>query len=381
MAARIGAPAARIGAPTPASSSTTPATQAIRNPLEREASAKPPPAPISAPASSLPGPSRAAPAPVATQGGSQVSDSSSGARESLDGQARKRAAASSDKPSSSSTSKKVRGNKDEKEAAVVDQSEGGNGDQESVIRMRDIIRDAKSQITASKASRSRAVKEQEEPKSPKSPSEGPRQNADDGEASEKANSSEQHAGHGREDSRGKFAPQVQVINGRIVVNEESLVVDASEDADTSKFEEVHETNSYVNAMSFRKTVTPTDRWGVADTALFFKALRLFGSDFSMIEKVFPNRTRRQIRNKFKKEEREHKDDINDILNNKRPLDAATAKILLAELRAKCPKTPTEPAPSAKIDQPVAEEHAEEEMTVQGLMNYDDYDDADYDDAW
>ncbi|KAF6000969.1 Transcription factor TFIIIB component B [Cyanidiococcus yangmingshanensis] len=48
-----------------------------------------------------------------------------------------------------------------------------------------------------------------------------------------------------------------------------------------------------------------ERWPPEETELFYRALRAFGQNYSMIEQLFPNRNRKQIKNKFKKEERAH----------------------------------------------------------------------------
>ena len=48
-------------------------------------------------------------------------------------------------------------------------------------------------------------------------------------------------------------------------------------------------------MSFRKQ-QPTEKWKPEDTQKFYLALQIFGTDFSMIEKVFnQERTREQIK--------------------------------------------------------------------------------------
>ena len=49
-----------------------------------------------------------------------------------------------------------------------------------------------------------------------------------------------------------------------------------------------------------------ERWSEGDTEKFFDALTRFGSNFSFIQTVFPNRTRRQLVRKFKAEERKNK---------------------------------------------------------------------------
>ncbi|GLT86195.1 hypothetical protein SLE2022_043510 [Rubroshorea leprosula] len=47
------------------------------------------------------------------------------------------------------------------------------------------------------------------------------------------------------------------------------------------------------------------RWSKQDTELFYEAIRQFGTDMSMIQQLFPGRTRHQIKLKFKNEERRH----------------------------------------------------------------------------
>ncbi|XP_042385493.1 uncharacterized protein LOC121977057 isoform X2 [Zingiber officinale] len=58
---------------------------------------------------------------------------------------------------------------------------------------------------------------------------------------------------------------------------------------------------------------PTVRWSKAETQLLYEAIRQFGSDFEMIQQLFPNRTRHQIKLKFKIEERKHPLQVRDAL--------------------------------------------------------------------
>lgn len=55
------------------------------------------------------------------------------------------------------------------------------------------------------------------------------------------------------------------------------------------------------------------RWSKADTELFYQAIRQFGTDFAMIQQLFPNRTRHQVKLKFKNEERKHPLQVHDAL--------------------------------------------------------------------
>ena len=48
---------------------------------------------------------------------------------------------------------------------------------------------------------------------------------------------------------------------------------------------------------------PSERWGLEETRRFYDALRRFGTDFTMMLTAFPGRTQRQLKNKFKRENR------------------------------------------------------------------------------
>lgn len=72
---------------------------------------------------------------------------------------------------------------------------------------------------------------------------------------------------------------------------------------------------YFNYQSFMKK-TPTVRWSKQETELFYEAIRQFGTDLSMIQQLFPGRTRQQVKLKYKKEEREHPLRLTEALTNR-----------------------------------------------------------------
>ncbi|KAM6554820.1 hypothetical protein CsatB_015582 [Cannabis sativa] len=74
-------------------------------------------------------------------------------------------------------------------------------------------------------------------------------------------------------------------------------------------------SSYVNYHSFMGK-TPSTRWSKNDTELFYEAVQQIGTDFSIIQQLFPNRTRKQLKMKFKKEERQHPLRLSDSLNDR-----------------------------------------------------------------
>ncbi|CAN1173228.1 Transcription factor TFIIIB component B'' [Linum perenne] len=87
---------------------------------------------------------------------------------------------------------------------------------------------------------------------------------------------------------------------------DQAIEDARDDENNSESErpeEPYETEiPLFNSHSFMNR-TRTMRWSKQETELFYEGIRQFGSDLSMIQQLFPERTRRQIKNKFKIEER------------------------------------------------------------------------------
>lgn len=136
----------------------------------------------------------------------------------------------------------------------------------------------------------------------------------------------------QEDEGVVLAPQVQVINGQIVINEESLVVSHRElnVNDIHTYRRVEETSSKLNYHTYMNR-TPLERWSKSDTELFYKAMQQFGTDFGMIQHFFPGRTRRQVKAKFKIEERKHPLQLANALIH-RPQDHSHFEMLIDRLK-------------------------------------------------
>ncbi len=62
-----------------------------------------------------------------------------------------------------------------------------------------------------------------------------------------------------------------------------------------------------------------DIWGENDTKLFYKSLAQYGTDFTMIAQMFPKRNRGQIKNKFKREEKDHPHLVEQALQRRMPI--------------------------------------------------------------
>ncbi|PKS10153.1 hypothetical protein jhhlp_001903 [Lomentospora prolificans] len=102
--------------------------------------------------------------------------------------------------------------------------------------------------------------------------------------------------------------QFQIVNGQIMVDQSSLVMDRhARDAVDGPIEEVEE-NEFthkVTSNSFRtgSKLRGPNHWSDDDTEKFYHALKRFGTDFEMIAQLFPGRQRRHIKMKFNREEK------------------------------------------------------------------------------
>jgi transcription factor TFIIIB component B'' len=109
-------------------------------------------------------------------------------------------------------------------------------------------------------------------------------------------------------------PRMRIVNGEIVIDNESLQVDRRADLESSHMEDVLESrlSRKINQASYGKR-TKAESWDEEMTDLFYRGLRMFGTDFMMISKMFPGRSRRQIKLKFNNEERRDPERIKSTL--------------------------------------------------------------------
>ena len=122
-------------------------------------------------------------------------------------------------------------------------------------------------------------------------------------------------------------PQMRVVNGEIVLDTASLQVDRHADAarNAGELEDVVENplTRRVNQSTYGKR-TKKEAWDEDATDLFYRGLRMFGTDFMMISKLFSSRTRHHIKLKFNNEERRHPERIKDtLLGPAESIDIAT----------------------------------------------------------
>jgi hypothetical protein len=123
------------------------------------------------------------------------------------------------------------------------------------------------------------------------------------------------------------APKLKLVNGQVVV-EEAPAPTVQEDL-TAGMTVVHEEqNRYFTSATYGKRVSGPNRWSIRETDLFFEALAMCGTDFSMVATLFPHRNRNQIKGKFKIEERSNPHKISAALANKKTLDVHEFKAKL-----------------------------------------------------
>jgi transcription factor TFIIIB component B'' len=128
-------------------------------------------------------------------------------------------------------------------------------------------------------------------------------------------------------------PRYHVVDGRIELIQESGLIDRERDADREiemmTITEEDDLTTRITSRSFMKNnkrfpnefVLPGQgkRWNAESTEMFYQGLRSFGTDFQMIAHMFPGMTRRSIKTKFTREERENPDIVRDCLRGKSEL--------------------------------------------------------------
>ncbi|KAG9327089.1 hypothetical protein KVV02_008719 [Mortierella alpina] len=121
-----------------------------------------------------------------------------------------------------------------------------------------------------------------------------------------------------------LAPQLRVVDGRIELDEDSLVVDhavvdAVEDQGPMEYVEESTLTKFVNSSSY-STKPKSEKWSEEDTDRFYEAISQWGTDFGIIFQLFPGKSRIGVRNKFKREDRINHQRIEEALNRRAGMD-------------------------------------------------------------
>ena len=125
---------------------------------------------------------------------------------------------------------------------------------------------------------------------------------------------------GTNGGKESIAPQVQVVDGQIVVNQQSLSVKAQIEPLMKPERRVEESGNKLSAFSYSGYLAP-EKWTKEDTDTFYTVLEQFGTDFGTIQKFFPKRERKQIKSKFRREEKSNPEKIELALKTHRGMSA------------------------------------------------------------
>jgi transcription factor TFIIIB component B'' len=105
-------------------------------------------------------------------------------------------------------------------------------------------------------------------------------------------------------------PKLTIRDNQIVMEEESRIVDRHAEIDqgaddTVNVQDINDVTRRVNQSTIGRQsgVKQKGHWNDEMTDLFYKGLRMFGTDFMMISKMFPGMSRRHIKLKYTREER------------------------------------------------------------------------------
>ncbi|XP_048483823.1 uncharacterized protein LOC105380205 [Plutella xylostella] len=128
-------------------------------------------------------------------------------------------------------------------------------------------------------------------------------------------------------------PQLKLgPNGEIVLDEQSLVIQQTESTRKLSQSIVHE-GAFANGGRGRysRSRRAAD-WTHTETVRFYRALAAVGTDFTMMKNMFPDRTRRDLKVKFKKEEKLNGAQVDKALQSQIEWDAIRLETEFAEER-------------------------------------------------
>jgi hypothetical protein len=121
----------------------------------------------------------------------------------------------------------------------------------------------------------------------------------------------------QQQAQNVHTPRVKLgPNGQIVADQATLTVQASHENRISESEFTRKTGDkmMINSQTYGNRSKPT-KWTRQETELFYKAMEQFGTDFTLIQRLFPSRTRRQVKAKYLKEQNNNDDRIESCMNN------------------------------------------------------------------
>ncbi|KAM4753912.1 transcription factor TFIIIB component B'' homolog isoform 2-T2 [Cyanocitta cristata] len=199
---------------------------------------------------------------------------------------------------------------------------------------------------------------------------------------------EEEEENGEESQDGPLlVPRVKVAeDGSIILDEESLTVEVLRTKGPCVVEEndpIFERGSTTTYSSFRKSFY-TKPWSNKETDMFFLAISMVGTDFSLIGRLFPHRARAEIKNKFKREEKANGWRIDKAFKEKRPFDfeffAQLLEKVLADEEKRKQKTVKSQKPKEKKSPRPQKKSKAKAASTEAANDQDDLQEAEISDA-
>lgn len=134
------------------------------------------------------------------------------------------------------------------------------------------------------------------------------------------------------------APRLKLVDGKMVLDESRPAVQTREDLTAGMQVVQEDPNRYFTSATYSKRAAGSNRWSIKETDLFYEALSMCGTDFSMIATLFPHRNRNQIKGKFKIEEKNSPHRISTALSTQKKLDVNAFALKLAKVLGQTPPT-------------------------------------------
>lgn len=129
-------------------------------------------------------------------------------------------------------------------------------------------------------------------------------------------------------------PQVKVgPDGQLIIDEQSLVIEqtgAKKGREALANSEVLVDEGRIGNGFYKRPKKGKD-WPNGETLRFYIALNTMGTDFLLMQSLFPNRSREEIKSKFKKEERTNRTLVDKALKNPQEFDIDALKEELGKL--------------------------------------------------
>ncbi|XP_060878914.1 transcription factor TFIIIB component B'' homolog [Metopolophium dirhodum] len=130
-----------------------------------------------------------------------------------------------------------------------------------------------------------------------------------------------------------ITPCIKVgIDGKIIIDQETLTLNETgleeKREELAKSKVIEESAYHSRSYSYKRKKEASKQWSKDETLKFYKCLMNFGTDFSMIQQYCPNRTRAQIKRKYKTEEKKNLQLVNGALTNTTHFDSASIEDML-----------------------------------------------------